>query len=117
LNFITARVVIVDNSDAVGGGTVHAVGQGGESFALAVILDTTAPGAGALGPLDLLPSSDTGGIDDDDITTFSTPSFSVGVTSPGWSVSTRREFPLGQSCKSRSLSWSVQASGSSRSLH
>jgi len=83
LNFITARVVIVDNSDAVGGGTVHAVGQGGESFALAVILDTTAPGAGALGPLDLLPSSDTGGIDDDDITTFSTPSFSVGVTSPG----------------------------------
>ena len=83
LNFITARVVIVDNSDAVGGGTVHAVGQGGESFALAVILDTTAPGAGALGPLDLLPSSDTGGIDDDDITTFSTPSFSVGVASPG----------------------------------
>ncbi|HEX8029693.1 MAG TPA: Ig-like domain-containing protein, partial [Vicinamibacterales bacterium] len=83
LNFITARVVIVDNSDAVGGGTLHAVGQGGESFALAVSLDTTAPGAGALGPLDLLASSDTGGIDDDDITTFSTPSFSVSVTSPG----------------------------------
>ena len=83
LNFITARVVIVDNSDAVGGGTVHAVGQGGESFALAVTLDTTAPGAGALGPLDLLASSDTGGIDDDNITTFSTPSFSVGVTGAG----------------------------------
>jgi len=83
LNFITARVVIVDNSDAVGGGTVHAVGQGGESFALAVTLDTTPPGPGALGPLDLLASSDTGGIDDDDITTFSTPSFSVGVTAPG----------------------------------
>jgi len=30
-----------------------------------------------------LPSSDTGGIDDDDITTFSTPSFSVGVTGAG----------------------------------
>jgi hypothetical protein len=83
LNFITARVVIVDNSDAVGGGTVHAVGQGGESDALVVTLDTTAPGPGALGPLDLLASSDTGGIDDDDITTFSTPSFSIGVTSPG----------------------------------
>lgn len=83
LNFITARVVIVDNSDAVGGGTVHAVGQGGESEALAVTLDTTAPGAGALGPLDLLASSDSGGIDDDDITTFSTPSFSIGVSLPG----------------------------------
>ena len=83
LNFITARVVIVDNSDAAGGGTVHAVGQGGESAALLVTLDTTAPGPGALGPLDLLASSDTGGIDDDDITTFSTPSFSVGVNAPG----------------------------------
>ena len=83
LNFVTARVVIVDNSDAVGGGTVHAVGQGAESLALSLTLDTTAPGAGALGPLDLLASSDTGGIDDDDITTFSTPSFSVAVTSPG----------------------------------
>src|SRR6266542_429117 len=31
LNFITARVVIVDNSDAVGGGTLHGVGQGAES--------------------------------------------------------------------------------------
>jgi hypothetical protein len=83
LNFITARVVIVDNSDAIGGGTVHAVGQGGESVALIVTLDTTAPNAGTLGPLDLLASSDTGGIDDDDITTFSTPSFSVPVTAPG----------------------------------
>jgi hypothetical protein len=83
LNFITARVVIVDNADEVGGGVVHAVGQGGESDALAVTLDTTAPGGGALGPLDLLASSDTGGIDDDNITTFSTPSFSVNVTAPG----------------------------------
>ena len=83
LNFITARVVIVDNSDAAGGGTVHAVGQGGESVALIVTLDTTAPGPGALGPLDLLASSDTGGIDDDDITTFSTPSFSIGVMGTG----------------------------------
>jgi len=83
LNFITARVVIVDNSDAVGGGTVHGVGQGTESEPLVVTLDTTAPAPGALGPLDLLASSDSGGVDDDNITTFSTPSFSVGVTQPG----------------------------------
>lgn len=84
LNFLTARVVIVDNSDAVGGGTVHAVGSGGESYALLVTLDTTAPVAGDLGPLDLLASSDTGGIDDDNITTFSTPSFSLQVNVPGF---------------------------------
>jgi hypothetical protein len=83
LNFITARVVIVDNSDAVGGGTVHAVGLGDESFALVVTLDTTAPGPGTLGPLDLLASSDAGGIEDDNITTFSTPSFSLGVSAAG----------------------------------
>jgi hypothetical protein len=83
LNFITARVLIVDNSDAVGGGTVHAVGQGGESVAVIITLDTTPPGPGALGPLDLLASSDTGGVDDDDITTFSTPSFSIAVNAPG----------------------------------
>ena len=82
-NYITARVVIVDNSDAVAPGVVHAVGVGGESYALLVTLDTTAPGGAALGTLDLLASSDTGGIDDDNITTFNTPSFSLGVNVPG----------------------------------
>ena len=83
-NFITARVVIVDNSDnAAIPGTLHAVGTGGESAALIVTVDTTAPAAGALGPLDLLASSDSGGIDDDNITTFSTPSFSIMVGEPG----------------------------------
>jgi len=85
LNFITARVVIVDASDnAANPGTVHAVGVGGESdVPLIVTLDTTAPGAGALGQLDLLDSSDSGGISDDDITTFSTPSFGIQVNEPG----------------------------------
>ena len=82
-NFITARVVVVDNSNNVAAGTLHAVGQGGESGALVVTLDTTAPGAGALGLLDLLASSDSGGVDDDNITTFSTPSFSIQVNEPG----------------------------------
>jgi hypothetical protein len=86
VNFITARVVIVDRSDTNGAspGGLHAVGQGGESGALVVTLDTTAPGAGALGQLDLLPTSDSGGIDDDDITTFSTPSFGIQVNEPGF---------------------------------
>lgn len=84
LNFITARVVVVDNSDNAVPGTLHAVGQGGESGALFVTLDSTAPGGAALGPLDLLASSDSGGIDDDNITTFSTPSFSIQVNEPGF---------------------------------
>jgi hypothetical protein len=83
VNYLTARVVVVDPSDATGGGILHAVGAGAESDALIVTLDTTAPGGGALGTLDLLASSDSGGVDDDDITTFSTPSFTIGVTSPG----------------------------------
>ena len=84
-NFITARVVIVDNSDnAAVPGTLHAVGQGGESGGLLVTFDPTAPGAAALGPLDLLASSDSGGINDDNITTFSTPSFSIQVNEPGF---------------------------------
>jgi hypothetical protein len=84
-NFITARVVIVDNSDNVAvAGTLHAVGQGGESAALIVTLDTTKPGPGALGQLDLLDSSDSGGISDDNITTFSTPSFGIQVNEPGF---------------------------------
>jgi hypothetical protein len=86
VNFITARVLIVDPSDTNGAtaGGLHVVGRGGESGALVVTLDTSAPGAGALGPLDLLPTSDSGGIDDDDITSFSTPSFGIQVNEPGF---------------------------------
>lgn len=85
VNFLTARVLVVDDSDNANVvGTSHAVGAGGESGALVVTLDTTPPGPGALGPLDLLASSDSGGIDDDDITTFSTPSFSLQVNEPGF---------------------------------
>jgi hypothetical protein len=84
LNFIAARVVIVDDSDnPAAPGTADAVGQGGESEALVVTLDTTAPDAGALGQLDLLDSSDSGGINDDNVTTFSTPSFGIQVNEPG----------------------------------
>jgi len=86
VNFITARVLIVDASDTNGtapGGS-HVVGRGGESAARVVTLDTSAPGAGAIGPLDLLPTSDSGGIDDDDITSFSTPSFGIQVNEPGF---------------------------------
>jgi len=84
-NFITARVVIVDNSDnAAVAGTLHAVGFGGESQTVVVTLDTTAPTGASLGPLDLLASSDSGGISDDNITTFSTPSFGLQVNEPGF---------------------------------
>jgi Bacterial Ig-like domain/Bacterial pre-peptidase C-terminal domain len=74
VNAITARVVIVDPSDdpAVPG-TVHVTGQGAESAILAVTLDTAAPSP-APAP-DLLASSDSGGVDDDNITTVTTPKF------------------------------------------
>jgi hypothetical protein len=86
VNFITARVLIVDASDTNGAtaGGLHVVGRGGESAARVVILDTSAPGVGAIGPLDLLPTSDSGGIDDDDITSFSTPSFGIQVNEAGF---------------------------------
>lgn len=86
VNFITARVLIVDASDTNGAaaGGLHVVGRGGESAARVVTLDTGTPGAGALGPLDLLPTSDSGGVDDDDITSFSTPSFGIQVNEPGF---------------------------------
>ncbi len=96
LNFITARVVIVDNSDNIAiGGILHAVGQGGESGALVVTLDTTAPGAAALGQLDLLDSADAGGINDDNITTFSTPSFGIQVNEPGFVRIFAQSLPAG----------------------
>lgn len=96
LNFITARVVIVDNSDnAAVAGTLHAVGRGGESGALVVTLDSTAPGAGTLGMLDLLDSSDAGGIADDNITTFSTPSFGIQVNEPGFVRIFAQSLPAG----------------------
>jgi hypothetical protein len=73
-NLITARVFIVDASDdpAVTG-TAHAIGQGGESAVLVVTLDTTKPATP--GAPDLLASSDSGGVDDDNITTVITPKF------------------------------------------
>jgi hypothetical protein len=73
-NSLTAKVFIVDPSDdpAVSG-TAHATGQGGESAALVVTLDTTKPATP--GAPDLLASSDSGGIDDDNITTITTPKF------------------------------------------
>jgi hypothetical protein len=69
LRSITAKVTIVD-------GTLpnHAVGQGGESSALLITIDT-APPASPAAP-DLLASSDTGGVDDDNVTTVQTPQFS-----------------------------------------
>ncbi len=74
-NFLTARVVI---TDPLSGG-VHEVGQGSESDSLLVTLDTLAP-ATAAAP-DLLASSDTGGINVDNVTTITTPTF-AGTAEP-----------------------------------
>jgi hypothetical protein len=73
-NSLTAKVFLVDPSDdpAVGG-IAHVIGQAGESAALLVTLDTTKPATP--GAPDLLASSDSGGIDDDNITTITTPKF------------------------------------------
>ena len=73
LNSLTARVFIVDPSDTPAAGTLHVVGTGGESGALQITLDTTAPAAPAAP--DLQAASDTGGINDDNITTLQTPTF------------------------------------------
>jgi hypothetical protein len=73
-NSITARVVIVDPSDdPTIAGTAHAVGNGGESAPLLVVLDTTPPPAPAAP--DLLASSDDAGINIDNITRSTTPAF------------------------------------------
>ncbi|HLZ73029.1 MAG TPA: Ig-like domain-containing protein [Dehalococcoidia bacterium] len=71
LRSITARVFIVDPASPPAG--PHAVGSGGESGALQVTIDTAAPAA-APAP-DLIASSDTGGVNDDNITTITTPQF------------------------------------------
>jgi len=75
LNFITARAVIIDPRSP----TPHAVGLGPESGALAVRIITGSPGT--LGPPDLLSSADTGGVDDDNVTTLTRPTF-VGTAAP-----------------------------------
>lgn len=70
-NALTARVLIVDatTDPALG----RATGAGDESAALQVILDTAKPTV-APAP-DLTASSDSGGVNDDNITTISTPKF------------------------------------------
>jgi hypothetical protein len=76
LSSLTARVFIVDPSDTPAAGTLHVVGTGGESNALQITLDTSAPAAP--GAPDLQAASDTGGINDDNITTLQTPTFVGG---------------------------------------
>jgi hypothetical protein len=71
---INARVIIVDPSDDPSiGGTSHVVGVSGPSVTLDVTIDTVAPATPAAP--DLLASSDTGGVSDDNITTIQTPEF------------------------------------------
>jgi Big-like domain-containing protein len=80
LNSLTARVFIVDPSDDPAiGGTAHVVGQGGESAALHVTLDTLAPAAPSTP--DLQAASDSAGINDDNVTRVTTPTF-VGTGEP-----------------------------------
>jgi hypothetical protein len=74
VNSVTAKVFIVDPSDDPAiAGTAHVVGQAGESAPLGVTLDTTKPATPAAP--DLVASSDSGGIDDDNITTVTAPKF------------------------------------------
>ncbi|MCB5169241.1 Ig-like domain-containing protein [Streptomyces bambusae] len=82
-NQITAEVVVVDPSDDPRtGGTGHVVGSGPESaHALLVTLDTTAPARPATAP-DLLASSDSGGVDSDDVTTLVKPAFQGSAVEP-----------------------------------
>lgn len=74
LNSITSRVFIVDPSDnpAVAG-TAHVVGQGGQSNALLVSVDTVAPPAPSAP--DLLDSSDSGASNTDNVTNVTAPAF------------------------------------------
>jgi hypothetical protein len=74
LNMITARVIIVDPSDNPDvGGIAHVVGLGPESSSLVVTLDTTSP-APPSAP-DLLPSSDSGASNTDNVTRVNPPAF------------------------------------------
>lgn len=92
---ITAEVLIVDPSDnPATAGTAHNTGSGRESaHGLGITLDTTAPDAPPTAP-DLLPSSDAGGIDIDDITTLTTPAFQGSGVEPNALVRLRAD-PLG----------------------
>ena len=72
-HLITSRVRIVDPSDTPGAGVTHLVGNGAESAALTVRVDTVAPVQP--GTPDLLTSSDNAGVSLDDITTLQAPAF------------------------------------------
>ena len=70
---ITARVLIVDpTNDPSTPSTDHNVGQGPLSDPLAIMVDTQLPAAPSI---DLKPASDTGGVNDDNITTLTAPAF------------------------------------------
>jgi hypothetical protein len=73
-NSITARVNIVDPSnDPTVAGTAHVTGTGSESGSLLVTLDTTQPPPPSVP--DLLPSSDSGPSDSDNVTQVNPPAF------------------------------------------
>ncbi|MFE4635887.1 Ig-like domain-containing protein [Streptomyces sp. NPDC056773] len=82
-NQITAEVIIVDPSDDPRvAGTAHVTGSGAESaHALVITLDTVAPARPANAP-DLLASSDSGGVDIDNITTIIKPAFQGSSVEP-----------------------------------
>ncbi|MEU2396020.1 Ig-like domain-containing protein [Streptomyces sp. NPDC007369] len=82
-NLITAEVIVLDPSDDPRtAGTSHVTGSGAESaHRLLVTLDTTPPALPAAAP-DLLPSSDTGGNDADNITTLVKPAFQGASVEP-----------------------------------
>jgi hypothetical protein len=73
---ITTRVHVLDPA------TPQATGVGGPSGSMLVTIDTTAPAAP--GAPDLLASSDTGGIVDDNITTLTTPKFAGSGEANTW---------------------------------
>lgn len=73
-NSITSRVYIVDPSDdPTIPGTMHVTGAGPESGSMLVILDTIAPPPPSVP--DLLPSSDSGASDTDNVTAVNPPAF------------------------------------------
>ena len=74
LNALTARVIIIDPSDDPDTpGTLHVVSQGPESNTTYITLDTIPPDAPSVP--DLLPSSDGGTSDGDNVTNVNPPAF------------------------------------------
>jgi hypothetical protein len=74
LDSLTARVHIVDQADDPAiAGTSHVVGTGGESSALNITVDTVVPAAPSVP--DLQAASDTAGVNDDNVTRATTPTF------------------------------------------